>query len=175
MTRLLIRVLLGAAPMLGFYGIATPVHADNAPSERRAFFGELHLHTGYSFDAYAIMGTRTTPDEAYRFAKGEPITYLGQTVQRPRPLDFTAVTDHAEYIGTFNQMDDPNSALSKSDMGKLFREHPLQVFGKIQQSFASFLDTPGLNARAAMASAWTREIEAANRNYQPGKFTTFVA
>jgi hypothetical protein len=48
------------------------------PAERRAFFGDLHLHTGYSFDAYSFMGTRSTPDEAYRFAKGETVTYLGQ-------------------------------------------------------------------------------------------------
>jgi Protein of unknown function (DUF3604) len=154
---------------------ASAEHADATPSDRRAFFGELHVHTGYSFDAYAIVRTRTTPEDAYRFAKGEPVTYLGQTVRRPRPLDFTAVTDHAEYIGTFNQLDDPNSALSKSDTGKLFQQHPIQVYGKIENALASFLDAPELNARAAMASAWKREIEAANRNYEPGKFTTFVA
>jgi hypothetical protein len=155
-------------------GVTALVHADSAPAERRAYFGELHLHTGYSFDAY-VFGARTVPEDAYRFAKGEPVTYLGQTVRRPRPLDFTAVTDHAEFIGTFNQVEDPNSALANSDIGKLFLKHPMQAFGRIQQSLAASLDRPELNARAAMASAWKREVDAANRNYQPGKFTTFVA
>jgi Protein of unknown function (DUF3604) len=159
----------------GSPSVESAAHSGSAPADRRAFFGELHLHTGYSFDAYAIVGTRTTPEDAYRFAKGEPVSYLGQTVQRSRPLDFTAVTDHAEYIGTFNQLDDPNSALSKSETAKSFHQHPIQVYAKIEKALASYLDAPDLNARAAMASAWKREVEAAERNYQPGKFTTFVA
>jgi hypothetical protein len=144
------------------------------PADRRALFGELHLHTGYSFDAYVIMGARTTPEDAYRFGRGEPVAYLGQTVQRPRPLDFMAVTDHAEYLGVFNQMDDPDSALATSNIGQQFREHPLKLFSRMQKSLRDYMDLPALNARMAMATAWRREIEAANRNYEPGKFTTFV-
>jgi len=144
-------------------------------TDRRAFFGDLHLHTGFSFDAYSMMGTRITPDEAYKFARGLPITYLGQTVQRPRPLDFIAVTDHSEFMGTLNQLDDPNSPLSQSDTGKLFREHPLQAFLKIFQAGNAHQILPELNAGPAMASAWKKEVEAANGNYVPGTFTTFVA
>jgi hypothetical protein len=159
-----------AAPIL-----ASEAHAATAPAERRAFFGELHLHTGYSFDAYALMGARTTPEDAYRFARGEPVTYMGQTVRRPRALDFTAVTDHAEYMGTFNQTEDPNSEAAKSEIGQQFRAHPIQVYMKFLADLHGLIDTPGLNARAAMASAWKKEVEAANRNYEPGRFTTFVA
>ena len=144
-------------------------------ADRRALFGDLHLHTGFSFDAYSIMGTRITPDEAYRFARGLPIPYLGQVVQRPRPLDFTAVTDHSEFMGTLNQMDDPDSPLSKSDIGKLFREHPVAAFQKIFMAGNAHQDLPGLNAAPAEASAWKKEVEAANANYLPGVFTTFVA
>jgi hypothetical protein len=155
--------------------VAAAQAADDDPADRRALFGELHLHTGQSFDAYTMMGTRSTPDEAYRFARGEPITYLGQTVQRPRPLDFTAVTDHAEYMGTLNQLDDPDSALAKSDLGKLIREHPLEGFLAVFKIQHAHQDPPELNAKAAMARAWQAEVEAAEKNYQPGKFTTFVA
>jgi hypothetical protein len=155
--------------------LAPAAQAAAAPADRRAYFGELHLHTGYSFDAYALMGARTTPEDAYRFARGLPVTYLGKTVQRPRPLDFTAVTDHAEYIGTFNQTEDPNSEAAKSEIGRAFLAHPLQVYFRFLRDLHGMLGTPGLNARAAMASAWKKEIEAANRNYQPGRFTTFVA
>ena len=63
-----------------------------------AFFGETHLHTSYSLDAF-IGGNRNTPAEAYRFARGEEMTINGQPHKLKRPLDFAAVTDHAEFIG----------------------------------------------------------------------------
>jgi hypothetical protein len=156
--------------------IASEAHADTPPPEaRQVFFGDLHLHTGYSFDAYSMMGTRITPDEAYRFARGEPIPYLGYTVRRPRPLDFTAVTDHSEFMGTLNQLGDPNSALSKSPLGALFRKNPMLGFVKIMGDVHDKKSPPELNAKAAMAAAWRAEVAAANNNYQPGRFTTFVA
>ncbi len=63
-----------------------------------AYFGEQHVHTAYSLDAY-IGGARLTPDGAYRFAKGEEVDVGGQKFRLKRPLDWAAVTDHAEYIG----------------------------------------------------------------------------
>lgn len=65
---------------------------------RNAYFGETHMHTAYSLDAY-IGGTRLLPRDAYRFAKGEAVTVDGQPRKLKRPLDFAAVTDHAEYLG----------------------------------------------------------------------------
>jgi len=73
---------------------------------RQAYFGDLHVHTARSMDAFTGE-TRTTPDEAYRFAKGEevdrpPLDEEGRGARRvrlERPLDFAAVTDHAEYFG----------------------------------------------------------------------------
>ena len=62
--------------------------AQSDPAQRQAFFGDLHLHTSYSFDAWALFGTKTTPDEAYRFAKGETIDFQGKKVKRDHPLDF---------------------------------------------------------------------------------------
>jgi hypothetical protein len=156
-------------------GSAARADTPDAAADRRAFFGDLHLHTGFSFDAYSFMGTRITPDEAYKFARGLPITYLGQTVQRPRPLDFTAVTDHSEFMGSLNQLEDPDSALSKSDLGTLLRTKPLAGFLKVFAAGNAHKDLPELNAKAAEASAWKKEVEAANSNYLPGTFTTFIA
>ncbi len=156
-------------------GSAARADTPDAAGDRRAFFGDLHLHTGYSFDAYSFMGTRITPDEAYKFARGLPITYLGQTVQRPRPLDFTAVTDHSEFMGSLNQLEDPDSALSKSDLGTLLRTKPLAGFLKVFAAGNAHKDLPELNAKAAEASAWKKEVEAANASYLPGTFTTFIA
>ena len=70
-------------------------------------FGDLHVHTSYSFDSH-VSNQRNEPSDAYRYAKGEPIILSDadgeQTLraQISRPLDFTAVTDHAEFLGPIN-------------------------------------------------------------------------
>jgi hypothetical protein len=65
---------------------------------KEAYFGETHVHTSFSLDAY-IGGARLTPDEAYKFAQGKDVTIQGQTHNIRKPLDWTAVSDHAEFIG----------------------------------------------------------------------------
>src|SRR5262245_23902444 len=65
------------------------------------YWGDTHLHTSYSFDAYNWGNTNANPDEAYRFAKGLPVLHpaLGNRIQLKRPLDFLVVSDHAENFG----------------------------------------------------------------------------
>ena len=157
-----------------------------APVERHAYFGELHLHTTFSLDAYILFGTGVTPDQALRFAKGEPITALGVTHRRAEPLDFMAVTDHAEQYGFGYDMLDPNSALSQSAFGQQVRAGAVK---SISQQ-APVLNGPappqpaaqrtqqaakqGVDARTIAANAWTMNVEAANRNNEPGKFTALI-
>ena len=70
-----------------------------ANADRNAYFGDLHVHTTYSFDAFAF-GTLATPYDAYRFARGAAIKHpAGFDVQLREPLDFYAVTDHAMFLG----------------------------------------------------------------------------
>ena len=78
---------------------------------KNAYFGDLHLHTGYSMDAFAF-GTRTTPEDSYRYAMGETVEYFGKPQKRIAPLDFLAVTDHAEYLGVVRDSIDPKGPLS---------------------------------------------------------------
>src|SRR5215471_745980 len=70
--------------------------------EKNCYFGDLHLHTALSADAN-LFGATLLPDDSYRFAMGEEVTYMGQKVKRIAPLDFLAVTDHAEYLGVIRE------------------------------------------------------------------------
>jgi hypothetical protein len=173
------RLLLTAAAAGLAAAMVTGPAADAAagklarPEQRRAFFGELHLHTGYSFDAFALMGTRTEPDTAYRFGQGLPVEYLGKTVRRSRPLDFMAVTDHAEYLGANMALLKPDAPLLGTEFGRVMRDNPIRIaMGRVAD-----LVTPESSRllEAAMASAWQNVVANANRHYKPGKFTTFVA
>ena len=148
---------------------------------KQAYFGDLHLHTALSIDAY-ITGTRTLPDDAYRYAKGEPIDHVsGQKIQLKTPLDFLAVTDHSEAIGVAWAMGDPDSALSKMPIAARITS---KDFAVSQAAFAEIVkaQTEGktgdlidmLAAASAVRSGWQRLIDAAEKNNAPGKFTTFV-
>src|SRR5665811_928804 len=75
---------------------------------------DRHLHSGYSMDAFAF-GTRTTPEDSYRYAMGETVEYMGRPQKRNVPLDFLAVTDHAEYLGVVRDTIDPNGPFAKSE------------------------------------------------------------
>jgi hypothetical protein len=149
---------------------------------KEAYFGDLHLHTALSIDAF-ITGTRTMPDDAYHYAKGMPIDHIsGHQIQLKTPLDFLAVTDHSELIGAAIAMNDPDNPLSKLPIAAQITSTDFavsqQAFRTIVAAVASgkgaTLIDPTLT-QAAVASGWQRLIDAAQRNYEPGKFTTFVA
>ena len=88
--------------------------------ERTAYFGETHIHTSWSFDAYVFGNMKTGPEDAYKFAMGQPIQHpAGYEIKITRPLDFMAVTDHSEYAGTVRLANDPNSGHQQiADRGK---------------------------------------------------------
>jgi len=148
---------------------------------RNAYFGDLHVHTSYSFDAF-IFKTRTTPDDAYRFAKGEPIEHAAGFEMRlaEGPLDFEAVTDHAAFIGVLRAMADPSTEISKHPRAEFLTsadtpEKSAAVFrGLINLLGPDGRPEPGLLDLDVVRSAWQEIVDAANRHYEPGKFTTFI-
>ncbi|MBC8271171.1 MAG: DUF3604 domain-containing protein [Gammaproteobacteria bacterium] len=165
----------------------------NKPAERKAFFGDLHVHTTYSFDGYAF-GTLATPYDAYRFAKGESISNpAGFEMQLSRPLDFYAVTDHAMFLGVVEAAADTSTAFSKNPFSKPY--HDLNApenmgtgtFDVLKRltTFSSFLPeavTQILSGQLdreevmdVVRTAWLDSIDAADQHYVPGQFTTFAA
>ena len=162
---------------------------------RRALFGDLHVHTGYSVDAY-IFGVRALPDDAYHFAKGGTIEHgAGYPIRLSRPLDFLAVTDHAEYLGTaraanagFPTAEWPlPDALREGNRLELTRYFfdSIQALGRTSLgdgADAGEADGPrdeGLvdaeTARRAGREAWLDTIAAAERHDDPGTFTALIA
>ena len=150
------------------------------PAKRQVFFGEQHLHTANSPDAFA-MGTRNTPDDAYRFAKGEAIkkSTTGEMVQKKTPYDWCAVTDHAEYLGIMPLLLDPKSPLQKTPIGKMIASgDPKQgaaAFSEIITKTAASQIIPYMADPELIRSVWQKQKDAANRHYEPGKFTTLIA
>ncbi|HIE85636.1 MAG TPA: DUF3604 domain-containing protein [Pseudomonadales bacterium] len=160
----------------------TPILAVPAPAgprgEKHALFGDLHVHTMYSFDAF-VMGTLASPDAAYDFAKGGVLTHPGGfDMQLDVPLDFYAVTDHAFYLGALRSMTVKGNALYEHELAEGVRN--LSNEKSRGAAFATMLAFLGSERRAELidpvssTSAWDDIKAAANRHNDPGKFTAFL-
>ena len=144
-------------------------------TQTRAFFGDTHIHTRYSFDAF-MFNVRTGPDDAYRYAKSEVIDHpMGDQLRiKGAPLDFLMVSDHARYLGVFAAQIEPqapfyghpdaqNLVPKNSPLSETIRR--LRVLGD---------QNPEFMGPQVRQYAWRQIIEAAERHYDPGKFTTFI-
>ncbi len=148
---------------------------------KNAYFGDTHIHTVLSFDAY-IMGTRRTPDDAYEFAKGAAIEHAsGFMMQMKKPLDFLAVSDHAFYLGMMRELGNEsgpygNHRLAETIRGATSAEGSVRAFAAALGHLGA--RQPGseddLDDRDVQRSAWQEIIAAAERHNDPGNFTTFV-
>ncbi|AXR04118.1 DUF3604 domain-containing protein [Pseudoalteromonas piscicida] len=150
--------------------------------ERQLLWGDTHLHTSYSIDAYLMGNKDATPDTAYRFAKGLPVVhpYSGVKVQTNTPLDFLVVSDHGEYLGIIQKVFAGDPLLMQTEIGR--RWNQLANSGKGRQVYFEALGehankrkpSPELQQEDVRASVWSEIVDAAERHYQPGSFTTFV-
>ncbi|MEC8217612.1 MAG: DUF3604 domain-containing protein [Pseudomonadota bacterium] len=88
--------------------------------DRNPYYGDLHVHTKYSFDAY-VFGVTASPDDAYRYAKGEGVKHpLGYEMKLREPLDFYAVTDHGFYMGMIQAYADTSTDISQNEFAEPF-------------------------------------------------------
>jgi hypothetical protein len=175
----------GAASLLAVTSsllVAGALAADRpAPNpSRNVYFGAVHVHTSYSFDAFT-NGTVSTPATAYEWAQGKPIPGGGggPDLQITTPLDFYAVSDHAEFMGVFNQMKNPESPLSKLDIAKQVTSSDqnvaMQAFAQVLRDMSVGKIDPRLNDPAISKTVWHEIVKTADAFYRPGVFTTFPA
>jgi hypothetical protein len=150
--------------------------------ERNVYYGEQHVHTSWSFDAFAFGNTVAGPEEFYRYALGEPVRHPGgYDVRITTPLDWGAVTEHAEYMGMIQEAGDPASPLRQRSpwMAKLLEagaeKDPMLTFKVLSLAIAKGHAIETLKDPAVAAPVWRRIVGIADKYYQPGKFTTFAA
>jgi hypothetical protein len=156
---------------------------------RQPFFGDLHVHTTLSFDAWA-QGTRNTPRDAYRFARGEgvgiqpygPDGEPRRTIRLRTPLDFAMVSDHAEMLGETQLCRTPGSSAHDSFTCTLMRRWPRLGYMIVNSQWGKrrspdICGDDGLACRHAVLSPWKQTQEAAEEFYDRTpecRFTTFV-
>ncbi len=144
------------------------------------YFGDTHIHTVLSFDAF-LFGTRRTPDDAYNFAKGEMIEHVrGMPMQMKKPLDFLAVSDHAFYLGMMRELADPEGTHKDNPLVPLVKgattaEGSSSAFAGVLTYLRGDAEQRAvLDDRNILRGAWDEIIEAAERHNDPGNFTTFI-
>jgi hypothetical protein len=161
---------------------------------RQPFFGDLHVHTRFSADAY-IFGTRVGPRDAYDFARGGTIPVSDEneletrTATIDRPLDFTAVTDHAELFGEVDRCIMPGSPAIDEFLCRLLRQvegsgneegdatvnwlFPLGIPNPPTEH--EFCTIPGVDCDAAAVSVWQEMQAAAEEAYDRTAACTFTS
>lgn len=176
--RILPTLLLCAAPFLQAQAYAPPA---DAPERRNLYWGDLHVHSNFSPDAFSFGNTQLTADDALRFAAGERITASsGMDVQLRRPLDFLLVADHAEFIGVFPKLVSGDEAFLATSLGKRWQGllgEDKSNMGAIMGDWVAMLQNLDYEQELSepyRLSVWREAVAAAERHNRPGEFTAFI-
>ena len=160
----------------------TPASAPQPNPERNAYFGEEHIHTSWSVDAW-VMGNRITgPADAYKYAQGETIKHpMGFDIKIDTPMDFMGVTDHSEYVGVTREANTPGSYVSKLPEAQPMimkdpnsKEEQNRVFSYLL-SLASRPPVKAFMDPKITSTVWKENVKIADENNHPGKFTAFCS
>jgi len=153
----------------------SPYPDQNFPN--RVYWGVAHIHTGYSFDA-GMFGVTLTPDDLFKVARGgEVVVDNGVRFKLDRPLDWLAITDHAEYMGISDEIRTGSPDLLANPQGKRWYEmsktSPQEgVKAAIEAVVSMQNGKPVFDASKLTATAWAHATAAAEKWNQPGVFTT---
>jgi len=193
----MIRKLL-ASTLLASAFVSTTVMAGE---ETQLYWGDTHLHTSNSFDAFLNGNVTADPDTAYRWAEGKPVIhpYHRAWVQIDRPLDFLVVSDHAEMMGVMPAIRRGEDLPEVGFIDSIKRWYVVRTLmkaidkGEGPLAFAAMLpDSDGVQLRPDQVadqvsvanpfgdlteieqSTWDSIAETADRHYKPGKFTALI-
>lgn len=172
-------------------GLSMHVPCNHHRTQRTAFFGDTHVHTKYSLDA-STQGTRTSPAQAYKFARGESIGIQPwgedgkalRSLQLQRPLDFAMVTDHAELMGEVSLCNTPGVEGFDTWQCKIYRNFPrvgyffFNATAMAMQKRLGFCGEDGALCVEAALGPWQEMQQAAADAYDESEnceFTSFVA
>lgn len=174
----------GIAVLLSIFSSITQAGASpyyspniNSPPTPRLFWGDTHIHTRLSPDAY-LLGGSLEPQDAYRFARGETVySNTRQPVNIGVPLDFVVLTDHAEFLGVFPLLEERDQLFTSTPLGKRWLE--LFDLGEQQKIFGEFISS--LWGRVTLNypnrvkhEIWKGVTRAADTANDPGNFTAFI-
>ena len=163
----------------------SPQAGNNHPGQ--VFWGDTHLHTKLSVDAYLNSNRTLGPAEAYRFAKGKDIkTHDGKSVRLRRPLDFLVIADHGFNMGVMSGIDAGNKMLLATEAGQRWRDRQKDVIdsqpkdysfrdlGKRSNDFYRSAIHNNIDNKAFTQSLWQRTSALADKHNDPGTFTTLI-
>jgi len=167
---------------LAFALSCCPALAQSQPSDRKAWFGEQHIHTSWSVDAWLFGNHLTGPDDALKFAQGATIKHpLGYDIKIEQPLDWMGVTDHSEYVGITKQANTPGSPVSKMPQAQpLILKNPNDPadVAKVFAYLVSLVSKPPIKAfmtPQVAGTVWKENVKIADENNKPGTFTAFCS
>jgi hypothetical protein len=150
----------------------------------KLFWGDTHLHTSYSPDAYLMQNRSADPDTAYRYAKGYPVVhpYHKARIQIGTPLDFLVVSDHGEFMGVVPMVLQGDPRVANTETGKRYAQmaaegRELEVFGELIAQINGVVPVDqNLNNPEINASVWGEIMDAADGNgRRPRRARTCIA
>lgn len=183
-------VLLGSSALVSACdqlpaGLSGPPEVAEAPYPQRVYWGDTHLHTANSPDAFGL-GNRLDPEDALRFARGEEVTSsTGIKAQLARPLDFLVIADHSDGFASIKELYNTPRALVTQplmrrwyDMMHAGPQQSIKAVGELIDAKARGTLPPELTNPAGAAQRlqknWLSHIAAVERYNEPGKFTAFL-
>ncbi len=182
---LLLSACAGGAPEAGSGAAGstnTPAAAVDTARPTRVYFGDTHVHTGWSADA-GLDGAITGPEDAFRLARGDSVkSNTGRMVKLSRPFDWMVITDHSDGMGTINEIAAGNpemvadsvvkrwsEALKSGDEDRMNAAKVDVITRQSQKRLPATMVDPKW-----MVSAWEKTIAIADKYNEPGRFTAMI-
>ncbi len=178
-TALALLCLNTSTSLLAQQSEAKPYSPAVAQPITRLYWGDTHLHTGLSADAY-INGTRLSAADSYRFARGETVTADNGVQARLRqPLDFLAVSDHSDYLGVYRGLEQSDPTLADWRLGQdwsaMLKEDRYAELGNAFANALQSTDQTLLTPRPFRVNTWRHVAQMADEFNDPGSFTAIIA